>query len=216
MRDPEFAKRIDAVLSSTPESLGISASAKDERGLPGAAEFRQSGWWEHMLLRYLLALDAARDKLVLDSCSGLGWGSHLLAGVAAGVVGVDLDENAVGISRRNWGDPNASFVQGSVLDLPFEDQSFDVVLCMEAIEHFGRSDGRRFLRELARVTRPGGLLFGSSAFPETRRGADELCSKNEHHLHIYTRAERAELPQGALGRPLRLPHHYFAAGQAPG
>jgi 2-polyprenyl-3-methyl-5-hydroxy-6-metoxy-1,4-benzoquinol methylase len=208
---PELSGRVREVLELDPARIGISAGREDERGLPGNAEFRASGWTEHMLLRYCLAMEHAAGKRVLDTCSGLGWGAHLIAGVAGEIVGIDLDEGAVDFCRRQWPDRNARFVAGSVLELPFEPESFDVVLCMEAIEHFTQADGRRYLGELRRVCRAGGMLVGSSAFPETRAEADALCAKNPHHLYIYTRAEMRALLADAFGEPSRLTRHYFAA-----
>jgi 2-polyprenyl-3-methyl-5-hydroxy-6-metoxy-1,4-benzoquinol methylase len=131
--------------------------------------------------------------------------------VAAEVSAVDLDEQAIAFCRDTWGDANVTFTPGNVLALPFEAGRFDVVLCMEAIEHFSRDDGRRYLEELRRVCRPGGMIFGSSAFPETRAAADALCAQNEHHLYIYTRAEMKALLRDVFSRPLRLTKHYFAA-----
>ncbi len=202
--------RVDTVLSLRPEDLGLSAGEDDERGLPGNREFMESGWYKHMLCRYLLAMDWSAGKRVLDSCSGLGWGSYLVAGAARQVVGVDRDAEAIDFCRRRWTDDNLEFVEGSVLALPFEDESFDVVMCMEAIEHFSVEDGRRYLAELRRVCRPGGVLVGSSAFPKTRTAADELCAKNEFHLYVYTRAEMQQLLR-QFGSPRRLTRHYFAA-----
>lgn len=210
MRQSALRGRIEAVLQLRPEDLGLSAGEDDERGLPGDRQFMESGWYRHMLCRYLLALEWASGKRVLDSCSGLGWGGFLVAGKARQVVGVDRDVEAVGFCRRRWTEENMEFVEGSVLALPFENESFDVVMCMEAIEHFSVEDGERYLAELRRVCRPGGVLVGSSAFPRNRGAADELCSKNEYHLHVYTRAEMRSVLH-AFGTLLRLTPHYFAA-----
>ena len=209
--DPQMSSRVERVLSLDPSELGLSAGVADPRSLPGNPEFQRSGWYEHMLLRYFLAMEAARGRRVLDSCCGLGWGSHLIASVASEVVGIDLDPEAVEFCQRTWGDENASYVTGSVLELPFANDEFDVVLCMEAIEHFSRSDGRRYLQELFRVCRPGGRIFGSSGFTENRQQAEELCAKNEHHLFIYTLAEMERLLGELFSAPTRLTHHYFAA-----
>jgi SAM-dependent methyltransferase len=48
-------------------------------------------------------------------------------------------------------------VVGSVLDLPFEDASFDGVMCTEVLEHV--PDPSRALAEIRRVMRGGGLLY---------------------------------------------------------
>jgi 2-polyprenyl-3-methyl-5-hydroxy-6-metoxy-1,4-benzoquinol methylase len=208
---PDIQRRMDEVLALDPSAHGLRAGAGDERSLPGNPDFRRSGWSEHMLLRYLLAMDEAAGKRVLDTCCGLGWGTHLVAAVAGELVAVDLNEDALAFCGRAWKDGNVTWAPGSVLSLPFPDASFDVVLCMEAIEHFSVADGATYLRELARVCRPGGSIFGSSAFPETRREADALCATNEHHLHIYTHDEMRDLLTRTFGAPRRLTKHYFSA-----
>lgn len=209
--EPAIAARVERVLDLDPKTVGLDAGADDERGLPGNAEFMKSGWTDHMLLRYFLAMDRAKGRRVLDTCCGLGWGAHLVAGVARELVGIDLDADAVRFSAETWGDDNTTYLEGSVLDLPFEADSFDVVLCMEAIEHFSVADGRRYLEELHRVCRPGGVLLGSSTFPDTRERASALCAQNEHHLYIYTRREIRRLLTDVFSRPERLTLHYFAA-----
>ena len=47
--------------------------------------------------------------------------------------------------------------QAAVEDLPFPEETFDVVTCLDVIEH--TLDDRAALRELLRVTRPGGLAI---------------------------------------------------------
>jgi len=208
---PEIGKRAAEVLSFDPSAAGLNATVADPRSVPGAPEFRSSGWSEHMLCRYFLSLEDARGRTVLDSCCGLGWGSHLVSGVATRVVGVDLDAPSVAFCRDHWRDANAAHVIGSVLDLPFADESFDVVLCMEAIEHFTVDGARRYLGELGRVTRPGGALWGSSAFPDDRGDADRLCARNPHHLHVFTRGEMKAFVPSVFGTLDLLTPHYFRA-----
>jgi SAM-dependent methyltransferase len=208
---PEFGRRAAEVLAFDPVVAGLDAAVTDPRSVPGAPEFRKSGWSEHMLCRYLLSLADAGGRTVLDSCCGLGWGSHLVAGAAARVVGVDLDAPSVAFCRNRWRDGNTAHVVGSVLELPFADESFDVVLCMEAIEHFTVDGARRYLGELGRVTRPGGVLWGSSAFPAGRGDADRLCARNPHHLHVFTLAEMRALVPSVFGELDLLTPHYFRA-----
>jgi len=208
---PELRARVEQVLSLEPDALGVRGGALDPRALPGNPEFKKAGWTEHMLLRYCLAMEHAQGKEVLDTCCGFGWGAYLVSAVAARVIAVDFDDGALEFCRRQWAAANASFIKASVLELPFEAARFDVVMCMEAIEHFTPSDGRRYLGELSRVCKPGGVLLGSSAFPETRREADALCQTNEHHLYIYTRAELRSLLGEHFFRPFRLTAHYFGA-----
>jgi SAM-dependent methyltransferase len=70
------------------------------------------------------------------------------AGVASEYVGVDVVEN-----------PYAELL-GGVEDLPVEDASFDLVLCTQVLEHC--DDPAQAVRELRRVTRPGGRVLAST------------------------------------------------------
>jgi 2-polyprenyl-3-methyl-5-hydroxy-6-metoxy-1,4-benzoquinol methylase len=212
--DPPVLRRMNEIMNLRPADIEQQVTATDPRSIPGNPEFVASGWSQHMLLRYLVALEDCNGARVLDSCCGLGWGSHLVASASADVTGVDLDAASVQFCARRWGRHNLRFQVANVLDLPFEDESFEVVLCMDAIEHFTRADGARYIRELARVCRRGGQLFGSSAFPETRWAADRLCQTNRHHYHIYTRREMVSLLRTSFGTPTWVTRHYFRATRA--
>ncbi|MGB9724470.1 MAG: class I SAM-dependent methyltransferase [Chloroflexia bacterium] len=65
------------------------------------------------------------------------------------LVGIDVDGAALRRGRE-W-HPGISFCQGNALALPFPDHSFDLVLCLEVLEHLERP--RQALREIARVAR---------------------------------------------------------------
>jgi SAM-dependent methyltransferase len=49
-------------------------------------------------------------------------------------------------------------VRGSVTRLPFEDRSFDVVLCCEVLEHLPFDDSRVAMAEIVRVSRAGAVI----------------------------------------------------------
>jgi ubiquinone/menaquinone biosynthesis C-methylase UbiE len=109
------------------------------------------------------------------------------------VVAVELDRAAIELSGEFWPTTRTYRVRGSVLELCLPDQSQDVALAMESIEHFCQSDIRRYLDELQRVLKPGGMLVGSSSFPQTPEEAETLCARNPWHLHICTRSEMEAL-----------------------
>ena len=68
--------------------------------------------------------------------------------------GLELDETALEEARVRC--PGATLVRGDACALPFGDQSFDLVVCLEVLEHL--PEPARALRELRRVTRGGCLL----------------------------------------------------------
>src|SRR5262245_113728 len=55
--------------------------------------------------------------------------------------------------------PGATIVSGVATELPFVDESFDLVICIEVLRYLDRSDIRQALRQTHRVLRPGGTMF---------------------------------------------------------
>lgn len=119
--------------------------------------------------RFVPALFAHWVDAVLDA-AGVGPGQDLLdvacgtgivARSAAGrvgptgrVTGLDLNPAMLAVAARLA--PDLTFEQGDAADLPFEDDSFDVVTCQAAAMFFPDLIGA--LREMGRVTRPDGVV----------------------------------------------------------
>lgn len=74
------------------------------------------------------------------------------------------------------------------------DGLIDVTLCISVIEHVGEEVFEQGLRELARVTKPGGLIFITSDFFENRQQADDSPFRSIQHT-IFTPEFAALLPQ---------------------
>lgn len=70
--------------------------------------------------------------------------------------GFDVDPAAVRLAAMR--DPRGSFMTASIFDLPFPDQSFDVVGCFEVLEHLPGDGPDAALRELARVAKKAVVL----------------------------------------------------------
>jgi SAM-dependent methyltransferase/uncharacterized small protein (DUF1192 family) len=140
---------------------------------------------EH-LARYRWAARAASGRLVLDAGCGTGYGCRLLAAAGAReVVGVDI----AGAVLEAVGPEMPESVQlrvGDLRQLDLDDDSFELVVCFEVIEHV--EDPGSVLDELVRVLAPGGLLLVSSP----NRGV--YPPGNPHHLHEFAPGElEAEL-----------------------
>jgi hypothetical protein len=112
-------------------------------------------------------------------------------------------------------------VVGDVLDLPFKDREFDVVVALDLLEHVPPGDRRRALSELARV---GGrrVIVGCPCGPEAERSDRRLAEYyvrigrqppgwlTEHREHGFPRPQ--ELREGLGGERVRLlPNESVAA-----
>ena len=154
-------------------------------GVPGEIVY------EHVH-RYAFARAFASGRRVLDAACGEGYGTALLAAVAEGVVGVDIDPAALARAREAYrGVSRAQFAEGSVTALPIADASVDVVVSFETVEHLLAVDQPRMIGEFARVLAPGGLLVLSS--PNRIEYSDARNHRNPFHLHELDRDELARL-----------------------
>ncbi|MGG5821408.1 class I SAM-dependent methyltransferase [Falsiroseomonas sp. HW251] len=145
---------------------------------------------EH-LHRYLLARHLCRGRRVLDIAAGEGYGSAMIAQVATQVIGVELAADVVEHARANYRRDNLEYRVGDAREIPVEDASVDVVVSFETIEHFTAHD--RFLDEIRRVLRPGGLLVVSTPDRDNYSPADQPA--NPFHALEMTRPEFASLLQ---------------------
>lgn len=140
------------------------------------AEHRGRYWW---------AAQLAEGRDVLDAACGTGYGSRILEDAgAASVTGIDVSSDAVQATAERLGDRGAATV-ADIRDLPFEDESFDLVVSFETIEHI--AEGEKAIAEFRRVLRSDGILVVSSPNPAV------YPEGNEHHVHEYGPDELVEL-----------------------
>jgi ubiquinone/menaquinone biosynthesis C-methylase UbiE len=104
-------------------------------------------------------------KLVLEVGCGRGGGaSYLTRALApASYVGLDLNTAGIEFCRRRHRVPGLEFVQGDAENLPFPGESFDAVINIESSHCYPQFG--RFLSEVGRVLRPGGMFLYADARP---------------------------------------------------
>jgi len=134
---------------------------------------------------------------ILDAGCGSGRNMVELAHHGA-VTGVELSETSVVLARqRNVGE----VLEGSVMDMPFDDAAFDLAVSLDVIEHLQDDVGA--LGELRRVTEPGGaLLVTVPAYQWLWSGHDEV----NHHHRRYNRRTLLAAAQSAGWHLERFAH----------
>jgi ubiquinone/menaquinone biosynthesis C-methylase UbiE len=110
--------------------------------------------------RRVLAMLAGRGGRVLDVGCGPGLMTPALVARGWDVCGLDLLQPSVSCAREDaeragWG-RRAQYVAGDADALPFARGAFDAVIAMGVLEYL--PDAARFVGEMRRVLRPGGLL----------------------------------------------------------
>lgn len=100
------------------------------------------------------AVEPAPGQRILDLAAGTGTSSLPFAQAGAMVVPIDLSEGMLRVGRHRH--PQLPFVNADALRLPFADSSFDAVTISFGLRNV--EDVPAALREMRRVTRPGGRL----------------------------------------------------------
>lgn len=139
---------------------------------------------------------------------GCGWGSMLAIikeeypHIAA--AGLDLSEKMVDQAQMLLG-ADVVLRTGDVEDIPWPDDSFDLLLCNSSFHHY--PDPQKSLQEMQRVLKPQGrLLIGEPWWSRNIRKIINFYLQTPFNLsgdvYIYSRQEMEELLAGANFRPL--------------
>jgi demethylmenaquinone methyltransferase/2-methoxy-6-polyprenyl-1,4-benzoquinol methylase len=123
------------------------------------------------------AVGATSGQRVLDIAAGTGTSSQAFADRGASVVACDFSLGMLQVGRSRL--PAMPFVAGDAMRLPFADDSFDAVTISFGLRNI--HDPLQGLREMRRVTRPGGRLvvceFSTPVFPPFRTVYEEYLMK---------------------------------------
>jgi SAM-dependent methyltransferase len=146
----------------------------------------------------------ATDPEILEIGSGTGGLLHALRSRGLRARGVELRTAFIDQAREWYGDIPIAAVSG--LELPFPDDTFDVVMSFDVFEHIPDSDGH--LREVRRVLRPGGSYLMQTPNKWTNRVFEtirwrSLTAWREEHCSLHSLSElEARLARHGF-RPVR-------------
>lgn len=154
-----------------------------ERMIPGASP---PGVEARHRARYHFVIDqeGARNEAglnILDAPCGEGYGSRMLKACGY-VIGLDVDAPTIDHARKTYRGTGGPFFYCA--DIPAWQNpgciGFDVVVCLEGIEHVSREAGPAWIEAFAReAVCPGARLYISSPNPQTSR------SNSRYHIHEY-------------------------------
>jgi len=127
--------------------------------------------------RYELAQKyISTSDVVLDIACATGWGTRMLAEHARSVIGGDIDPASIAAASKDI-PGNVHFQVEDCLAMSFADETFDVVVSCETLEHV---DAAAFLQECRRVLKPNGILALST--PQNRFGHIPITIEHTHEF----------------------------------
>jgi ubiquinone/menaquinone biosynthesis C-methylase UbiE len=121
---------------------------------------------------------------VLDVGFGLGYGMRMMASRIAlkAVAGIDIDKKAVRKASKEWADRVFEFKHYDGYSIPYTPCSFDVVTCIDVIEHV--PDYARLLTNMCKVARRAVVISTPNRRPEyTKPGGSPM---NPWHIREWS------------------------------
>lgn len=136
---------------------------------------------------YFLALNKYVNvgDQVLDVGFGLGYGITIISIKADSIKGIDVDKKCVEYCKGALLGRNPKILSLEAYDgmkIPFEDKTFDIVTCIDVLEHVDNYEA--FLSELMRVSRKGAFISTPNRRPENTNG--DGTPKNYWHLREWS------------------------------
>jgi SAM-dependent methyltransferase len=154
------------------------------------AAIEETHWW-FSGRRRLFARELARGGVTaracaLDTGTSAGVNLRLLRELGfRNITGLDISEDAIAFCEGNGFGP---VEHGDICAMPFADDSFDLVLATDVIEHVEEDDGA--LREIARVLRPGGTLLLTVPAFELLWGLQDRVAQHKRRYRLKPLAEK--------------------------
>ena len=177
----------------------------------GLYETRRRPGWEEELEELVETLRRLPPLRTLDAACGTGFLTRHLPGA---VVGLDASEAMLAIAREQA--PQASFVQGDALELPFPDGGFDRVFASYFYCHLEEPERLRFLAEARRVAPELVVVASRPGEGDPKERWEERRLRDGSRWRVYKRVfEGAELARELGGGRVLHEGRWFVVAASP-
>jgi len=159
----------------------------------------------------------AFEKKALDVGCGEGGLTRMLWEKGYKSFGIDVDQEKIETAKKRFGATELNFEMQDAAALKFPDKSFDLVLCLELIEHIDDPEG--LLIEIARVLKPGGTLVISTPNRFSPEGlAGRILARirgrrwdawDESHQRVFSSHEFLRLLNKKGFKPNKIVGYYY-------
>jgi 2-polyprenyl-3-methyl-5-hydroxy-6-metoxy-1,4-benzoquinol methylase len=145
----------------------------------------------HIARYSLVGLFCRPAHRVLDFPCGTGYATDALGAFGVRYEGLDVDPVAIEYARLVYGGAGAMFNVGDLTRPQLEPAAYDVIGCIEGIEHIGGAYHRGLIAAFKQALKPGGVLIVSS--PQNPTGRSGPSTTNQDHVWELTRADFVDL-----------------------
>jgi len=145
---------------------------------------------ERHIARYTFASKfLTSSSIVLDCACGSGYGSNILAKKAKEVIGVDMHPNTIEFASQTYLKSNISFICSDLFDLDLEENSFDLIVSLETLEHILEQE--TWLKKINTLLKKDGTAIISSPMLRYRNGKPYIT--NPYHISELPKKELLNL-----------------------
>jgi len=153
-------------------------------------------WWSNRFYAMLARRHGKHDSRLLEIGSGMG---HLVSQLEDSFETVGIDVNHWAVQQSKNVVHKTALQTASAEELPFREDSFDVVIIKHIVEHL--PDPEKAIREIGRVTASGGILILSTpnldSLLKPWKGERWIGYQDPTHISLRKPAEWSDMIRGA-------------------